>query len=87
MASHSIATGPDGQRPRSYRTRDHLVYEATNGANYRIAVARLRTHSDLLRVIQWLVKQEGVELRSLETFIVVACNAAGLPQPGEDKSR
>lgn len=67
-----------GVRPRTYRTTTHLIYEATNGEDYRIDLRRLRRHADLLAVIQWLAKQPGVEVRSLDSFIRVARNAAGL---------
>ena len=68
----------EGIRPRTYRTTTHVIYEATNGYDYWIDVRRLRSHADALRVVQWLCRQPGVELRSLDKFIQVACNAGNL---------
>ena len=62
-------------RPRTYRTRTHLVYEAVDGTDYRIDLRRLQTDADLLRVVQWLCLQPGVTAVSLEAFIRVARNA------------
>ena len=62
-------------RPRTYRTRTHLVYEAVGGTDYRVDLRRLRTDADVLRVLQWLSLQPGVTAVSLEAFIRVARNA------------
>jgi len=75
--AHGTAT-LEHLRPRSYRTATHVVFEGTEGATYRIDLRRLQSYPDVLRVVQWLVWQRGVTALSIDNFIRVACNGAGL---------
>lgn len=68
-------------RPRAIRYPDCVVLEATDGHDYRVSMARLRSYYEVLRVARYLAERPRLTGQEIAEFITVACNAAGLDLP------
>lgn len=77
---HSVANN-SSVRPRAVRRPDCIVLEASDGRDYRVALARLRSYRDVLWAARYLASQPHVGGREIAGFITVACNAVGLELP------